>query len=88
MLLNHYAFLYCFNVRINFIVWKDNFVVFNSSFFVGAGKTTVVIKICELLANARIPLTGFYTKELRSGNSRTGFDIFTVDNKHGPLARM
>ncbi|XP_075223422.1 cancer-related nucleoside-triphosphatase isoform X2 [Lycorma delicatula] len=37
----------------------------------------------------KVPVTGFYTKELRSGNSRTGFDVFSLNNnKHAPLARI
>jgi nucleoside-triphosphatase len=34
-----------------------------------------------------LPLTGFFTREIREGGRRTGFKIVTLDGKEGVLAR-
>jgi nucleoside-triphosphatase len=54
----------------------------------GVGKTTLIAKIVERLqASAR--LAGFTTTEVRdSTGERIGFDVVTVDGKHGELARV
>ncbi|XP_063231192.1 cancer-related nucleoside-triphosphatase [Bacillus rossius redtenbacheri] len=54
----------------------------------GIGKTTVVKKICSMLAERSIPVGGFYTEELREGPRRVGFDIVTFKGKRGVLARI
>ncbi|XP_021936239.1 cancer-related nucleoside-triphosphatase homolog isoform X2 [Zootermopsis nevadensis] len=54
----------------------------------GIGKTTLVQKVCNLLQNAGISSSGFFTEELRSGGTRVGFDVVTLDGKRGTLARL
>ncbi|KNC24423.1 hypothetical protein FF38_14176 [Lucilia cuprina] len=56
----------------------------------GVGKTTLVRKICEDLRNKhKIVCHGFYTEEVRNPNSREriGFDVVTLNEKRGHLAR-
>ncbi|UJR28337.1 hypothetical protein I4U23_009579 [Adineta vaga] len=57
----------------------------------GAGKTTLVRRVCELLLeqSQQIPCYGFYTEEVRNNaRSRIGFDVVTLDGKsRTPLAR-
>lgn len=49
----------------------------------GVGKTAVIKSVVSLL-NRRAG--GFYTRELRSEGSRTGFEIVTLDGRTGWLA--
>ncbi|PSN48931.1 Cancer-related nucleoside-triphosphatase [Blattella germanica] len=60
----------------------------NLSSISGIGKTTLVQKLCDKLANSSVPAKGFYTEEVRSGQKRIGFDIVTLDGKRGTLARI
>ena len=54
----------------------------------GIGKTTLTKKIATKLKDMALEVTGFYTEELRdSKNYRIGFDIVTLDNVRGVLAR-
>ncbi|XP_044259956.1 nucleoside-triphosphatase THEP1 [Tribolium madens] len=53
----------------------------------GIGKTTLTKKIANKLKEMAIDITGFYTEELRENNYRIGFDVVTLDNKRGILAR-
>ncbi|XP_017122373.1 nucleoside-triphosphatase THEP1 [Drosophila elegans] len=57
----------------------------------GVGKTTLVRKICSNLRDKGHILRGFYTEEVRSEGSgfgqRIGFDVVTLDGKHGILSR-
>lgn len=54
----------------------------------GVGKTTLVVKVCEILQLKSIPVQGFFTEETRSRTGeRTGFDVVTIDGQRGPLAR-
>ncbi|XP_059615957.1 cancer-related nucleoside-triphosphatase [Phlebotomus argentipes] len=54
----------------------------------GVGKTTILKKIADDLKSFKVPLTGFYTEEVRNGlGGRVGFDIVTFDGQRGPLAR-
>ncbi|GGP20270.1 NTPase [Thermocladium modestius] len=41
----------------------------------GAGKTTAVKRIVEILSSKGISVSGFYTEERRSGGKRVGFAI-------------
>jgi nucleoside-triphosphatase len=54
----------------------------------GAGKTTALSRLSQLLRDADIPLCGFLTKELRHGRSRVGFEIETFDGERGVLAHV
>lgn len=49
----------------------------------GVGKTTL---IQEVLSKVSKKTGGFYTQELRSGNTRQGFKIVTLDGKEAILA--
>jgi nucleoside-triphosphatase len=50
----------------------------------GVGKTTLVLRVLELLEGTRV--TGFYTEELRGRAGRTGFRIVTLDGRTARLA--
>lgn len=52
----------------------------------GTGKTTLIIG----LAKALKPLqpVGFYTREIRKGGQRLGFELVGLDGKQGLLARV
>ena len=51
----------------------------------GVGKTTVVMKVVkEFRGNAG----GFYTEEIRRGNTREGFRIKTLDGRSGILSHV
>jgi nucleoside-triphosphatase len=54
----------------------------------GAGKTTAVIRLSELLREAGVPLSGFVTRELREARRRVGFEIETFGGKRGVLASV
>lgn len=51
----------------------------------GTGKTTV---IKQAIAKTRIKVGGFYTEELRSGGTRQGFRIITLDGQDAILAHV
>jgi len=51
----------------------------------GSGKTTVIKR---LLALASLDAGGFYTEEIRKGNTRTGFKIVTLDGEETTLAEV
>jgi nucleoside-triphosphatase len=50
----------------------------------GIGKTTLVLRVLELLPGKRF--TGFYTEEIRGRAGRTGFRIVTLDGRKARLA--
>jgi nucleoside-triphosphatase len=50
----------------------------------GVGKTTLVLRVIELLRPMR--LSGFYTEEVRGRSGRTGFRIVTLDGRTAQLA--
>jgi nucleoside-triphosphatase len=52
----------------------------------GSGKTTVVRKVVELLAD--VPVAGFYTEEIRARSGRTGFRVVTLDGRTARLATV
>jgi nucleoside-triphosphatase len=54
----------------------------------GAGKTTALSRLSELLQEARVPLTGFLTRELRQRGRRVGFEIETFAGERGMLASV
>jgi nucleoside-triphosphatase len=44
----------------------------------GSGKTTTIVKVAEILASRGVALGGFYTREVREGGVRKGFEIVTI----------
>ncbi len=50
----------------------------------GIGKTTLVLRVLDLLHGKRF--TGFYTEEVRGRTGRTGFRIVTLDGRTAQLA--
>jgi nucleoside-triphosphatase len=52
----------------------------------GTGKTTVAVRVAELLREAGIPVTGFVTREIRDGRTRVGFEIEDLDGDRAVLA--
>ena len=52
----------------------------------GCGKTTVIIKLAELLKEKKI--AGFYTQEMRSKGVRSGFLIKTFGGAEGLLSSI
>jgi nucleoside-triphosphatase len=54
----------------------------------GAGKTTALRRLSELLRQAGLPLSGFLTGELRKGGRRVGFEIETFTGERGVLAHV
>ncbi|XP_074028969.1 cancer-related nucleoside-triphosphatase homolog isoform X2 [Leptinotarsa decemlineata] len=53
----------------------------------GVGKTTLVKKIIHRLKTSNVECGGFYTEEVRSYNSRIGFDIVTLNGERAILSR-
>jgi nucleoside-triphosphatase len=51
----------------------------------GVGKTTVAMKVLEGFSGRA---GGFYTEEIRTGNSRQGFQIRTLDGRNRILAHV
>jgi nucleoside-triphosphatase len=49
----------------------------------GCGKTTAIRRVLDRLA---IEAYGFYTQEMRQSGKRTGFELITLDGRHGILA--
>jgi nucleoside-triphosphatase len=52
----------------------------------GIGKTSLIIKLAELLKDA-LP-AGFYTKEIREEGIRKGFDLIDFNGEHSILAHI
>ncbi|XP_057492287.1 uncharacterized protein LOC130777873 [Actinidia eriantha] len=54
----------------------------------GVGKTTLIIKVLESLkiSHPSLKVQGFYTREIRDGSERVGFEVVTLDGRRGPLA--
>ena len=53
----------------------------------GSGKTTTVRAVVDRL-RGRVPMTGFWTEELREEGKRVGFQGVTLDGRSFPLAHM
>ncbi|XP_053674334.1 cancer-related nucleoside-triphosphatase [Anopheles nili] len=55
----------------------------------GVGKTTLMCKLSNELSKRNIPISGFYTEEVRDSRTgdRVGFDIVTFAGGRAPLAR-
>ncbi|KAL8151851.1 hypothetical protein V2J09_021659 [Rumex salicifolius] len=56
----------------------------------GVGKTTLIIKVLESLksSNPSLKVQGFYTREIRHGSERVGFEVVTVGGQNAPLASI
>jgi len=52
----------------------------------GVGKTTLILKISELLSNHKIG--GFFTREIRDSGRRVGFRIETFSGESGILSHI
>lgn len=54
----------------------------------GVGKTTLIIRVMEAIKqlNPSLKTQGFYTREIREGAKRVGFEVVTLDGRRGPLA--
>ncbi|MQL86561.1 hypothetical protein Taro_019088, partial [Colocasia esculenta] len=54
----------------------------------GVGKTTLVMRVLESLraSHPDLRVRGFYTREVREGSQRVGFEVVTLDGRRGPLA--
>ncbi len=52
----------------------------------GCGKTTVVRRVVETLGD--LHLAGFYTRELREGGQRVGFEIVGLGGRRSILAHI
>jgi len=55
----------------------------------GVGKTTVVMEIVRLLRRSGLRVGGMYTREVRMGSGRVGFEIIDIaTERRGVLARV
>jgi nucleoside-triphosphatase len=54
----------------------------------GAGKTTALGRLAELLNDAGVRPAGFLTREIREHGRRVGFEIETFDGDKGLLAHV
>jgi nucleoside-triphosphatase len=54
----------------------------------GAGKTTALRRLAELLRERGDTLAGFLSEEIREGAKRTGFSIETFSGERGTLAHV
>jgi nucleoside-triphosphatase len=54
----------------------------------GVGKTTVARRLVGLLADARVPVAGFITQEIREEGRRVGFGIEALGGGEGILAHV
>jgi nucleoside-triphosphatase len=54
----------------------------------GAGKTTALSRLSELLRRDGVELSGFLTRELRESGRRVGFEIETFEGERGVLAHV
>lgn len=54
----------------------------------GVGKTTLMVRLADLLRAADVPLAGFLTREIRQGGRRTGFALETLAGEEGVLAHV
>lgn len=56
----------------------------------GVGKTTLVIRVLESLRASfpNLKVQGFFTRELRQGDERVGFEVVTVSGQRAPLASI
>jgi nucleoside-triphosphatase len=54
----------------------------------GSGKSTVAERLATLLRQRGVPVSGFFTRELREGGRRVGFEVETFDGRRTTLAHV
>jgi nucleoside-triphosphatase len=54
----------------------------------GAGKTTALRRLSDLLLEAGVPLGGFLTEEMRQAGRRVGFELVTFLGERSTLAHV
>ncbi|KAL8194078.1 hypothetical protein R6Q57_026320 [Mikania cordata] len=56
----------------------------------GVGKTTLIARILEALksSNPNLKIQGFFTRNIRGGGERVGFEVVTLDGRTAPLASI
>lgn len=56
----------------------------------GVGKTTLIMRVLESVkaSNPSLKVQGFYTREIRQGGQRVGFEVVTLDDRRAPLASI
>jgi nucleoside-triphosphatase len=54
----------------------------------GAGKTTAIARLAEILRAEGVAVTGILTHELRERGARVGFALETLDGRRGMLAHV
>ncbi|XP_024964620.1 cancer-related nucleoside-triphosphatase homolog [Cynara cardunculus var. scolymus] len=56
----------------------------------GVGKTTLIARVLETLriSNPNLKIQGFFTREIRQGGERVGFEVVTLDGRTAPLASI
>lgn len=54
----------------------------------GCGKTTLIKKIGDFLSVAQIPISGFFTEEIREGGKRVGFKVIDWEGNSEILAHV
>ncbi|XP_071707646.1 uncharacterized protein [Rutidosis leptorrhynchoides] len=56
----------------------------------GVGKTTLIARVLERLTTSypNLNIQGFFTREIRHGSERVGFEVVTLDGRTAPLASM
>ncbi|XP_076882050.1 uncharacterized protein LOC143530387 [Bidens hawaiensis] len=56
----------------------------------GVGKTTLITRVLETLksSNPSLKIQGFFTREIRQGDERVGFEVVTLDGPTAPLASI
>ncbi|KAJ8771135.1 hypothetical protein K2173_023460 [Erythroxylum novogranatense] len=54
----------------------------------GVGKTTLITRVFESLKSSKpdLKIQGFFTREIREGTERIGFQVVTLDGRTAPLA--
>lgn len=54
----------------------------------GVGKTTLIVRVLEALRNSNpnLKVQGFFTREIRQGTERIGFEVVTLDGRKALLA--
>ncbi len=54
----------------------------------GSGKTTLVLRLCEELADYGIRVMGFVTEEIREGGKRSGFQVRDLRGRKAVMATL
>ena len=54
----------------------------------GCGKTTVIQRLVDMLAEEAVPMYGFWTAEIREEGMRQGFEVELMSGRSGILAHV